>query len=80
MGMFPFIKEAGEKLFGIGEAKASQEVAKVNSAPMNIDAANMAAAGIADNVAKMNLTADGFAIVFDGASSTMIVLGMADTQ
>jgi len=64
MGMFSFIKEAGEKLFGIGEAKASQEVAKVNSAPMNIDAANMAATAIADYVAKMNLTADGFGYCF----------------
>ena len=28
MGMFSFIKEAGKKLFGIGEAKATREVAK----------------------------------------------------
>jgi len=28
MGMFSFIKEAGENFFGIGEAKATQEVVK----------------------------------------------------
>ena len=28
MGMFSFIKEAGQKLFGIGEAKATEAVAK----------------------------------------------------
>jgi hypothetical protein len=78
MGMFSFIK-AGEKLFGIGEAKASQEVAKVDSTPLTIDAANKTAAAIADYVAKMNLTADGLTIVFDGASSTVIVQGTADT-
>jgi hypothetical protein len=30
MGMFSFIKEAREKLFGIGEAKATQELAKAD--------------------------------------------------
>ena len=81
MGMFSFIKEAGEKLFGIGEAKAAQEVAKADPTPVNLDAANKAAAAaIADYVAKMGLTADGLAIGFDAASSTVIVQGMADTQ
>ena len=81
MGMFSFIKEAGEKLFGIGEAKAAEEVAKKDPTPVNVDAANKAAANaIANYVAKMNLKADGLAIGFDGASGTVIVQGMADTQ
>jgi len=81
MGMFSFIKEAGEKLFGIGEAKAAQEVAKAAPTPVNLEAANKAAAAaIADYVAKMNLTAEGLTIGFDAASSTVIVQGMADTQ
>ena len=79
MGMFSFIKEAGEKLFGIGQAKAAQEVAEAAPTPVNLDAANKAAA-IADYVAKMNLTAEGLTIGFDAASSTVIVQGMADTQ
>jgi nucleoid-associated protein YgaU len=81
MGLFSFIKDAGEKLFGIGEAKATEEVAKKDPTPVNVDAANKAAANaIAGYVAKMNLTADGLAIGFDGASGTVIVQGMADTQ
>ena len=81
MGLFSFIKDAGEKLFGIGEAKAAEEVAKKDPTPVNLDAANKAAAkAISDYVAKMNLSADGLDIGFDGASGTVIVQGMADTQ
>ncbi len=81
MGMFSFIKEAGEKLFGIGEAKAADEIAKKTPTPVNIDAANKAAAAaIANYVAKMNLSAQDLTIGFDGASGTVIVQGMADTQ
>ena len=81
MGLFTFIKEAGEKLLGIGEAKATEEVAKKDPTPVNVDAANKAAANaIAAYVAKMNLTAAGITIGFDGASGTVIVQGMADTQ
>ncbi len=81
MGMFSFIKNAGEKLFGIGEAKAAEVAAKADPTPMNVDAANKAAAdAIANYVKKMNLTADGLDIGFDGASATVIVQGMAATQ
>ncbi|WP_047540832.1 peptidoglycan-binding protein LysM [Methylotenera versatilis] len=81
MGMFSFIKEAGEKLFGIGEAKAAEETAKQAPTPVNVDAANKAAANaIAIYVAKMNLAAQDLTIGFDGASGTVIVQGTADTQ
>lgn len=81
MGMFSFIKEAGEKLLGIGEAKAADVVAKKDPTPVNVDAANKAAANtIAGYVAKMNLSARDLDIGFDGASGTVIVQGMADTQ
>ena len=81
MGMFSFIKNAGEKLFGVGEAKAAEVVAKADPTPVNVDAANQAAANaIAAYVAKMNLTAQDLAISFDAASSTVIVQGMAATQ
>lgn len=81
MGMFSFIKNAGEKLFGTGEAKVADVVAKADPTTVNIDAANKAAAdAIASYVQKMNLTADGLSIGFDGASSTVIVQGMAVTQ
>jgi nucleoid-associated protein YgaU len=81
MGIFSFIKDAGEKLLGIGDAKAAEVVAKKDPTPVNVDAANQAAAkAIAGYVEKMNLTADGLDIGFDGASGTVIVQGMADTQ
>jgi nucleoid-associated protein YgaU len=81
MGMFSFIKSAGEKLFGIGEAKAVEAAAKADPTPVNVDAANKAAANaIADYVKKMGLTAEGLEIGFDGASGTVIVQGMAQTQ
>lgn len=81
MGMFSFIKEAGEKLFGIGEAKAAEEVAKKDPTPVNVDAANIAAAKAIQNyVVKNNLPIDGYDIKFDGASATVIVQGNIDTQ
>lgn len=81
MGLFSFIKEAGEKLFGAGGAKAAEVAAKAAPTPVNMVAVNKAAAkAIADYVAKMNLTADGLDIGFDGASGTVIVQGMAATQ
>lgn len=81
MGMFSFIKSAGEKLFGIGEAKAAEEAAKAEPTADKIAAANAAAANaIAGYVDEMGLTAEGLKIGFDGASSTVIVQGMAETQ
>lgn len=81
MGLFSFIKNAGEKLLGIGEAKAAEATAKADPTPVNVEAANKAAANaIADYVKKMDLTAEGLTIGFDGASATVIVQGMAATQ
>lgn len=81
MGMFSFIKSAGEKLFGIGEAKAADAAAKSDPSPEKVEAANAAAANaIAKYVDEMGLTAEGLKIGFDGASSTVIVQGMAETQ
>lgn len=39
MGLFSLIKEAGEKLFGVGEAKAAEVVAKKDSTPVNVEGA-----------------------------------------
>ena len=44
MGLISFMKEAGEKLFGRGEAKAAQETAAAAPTQANVDAANGAAA------------------------------------
>jgi nucleoid-associated protein YgaU len=81
MGLFSFIKDAGEKLFGVGEAKAAEDVAKKDPTPVNVDAANAAAAkAIKDYIAKNNLPTDGYEIKFDGASATVIAQGDVDTQ
>ncbi|MGB4813192.1 MAG: peptidoglycan-binding protein LysM [Methylophilaceae bacterium] len=81
MGLFSFIKDAGEKLFGTGEAKAADDVAKADPTPVNVDTANQAAANaIAGYVAKMGLSAQGLNIGFDGASGTVIVQGMAESK
>ena len=38
MGMFSFIKEAGEKIFGLGAAKAPEGAAAAASSPEQIEA------------------------------------------
>ncbi|WP_424196504.1 peptidoglycan-binding protein LysM [Ampullimonas aquatilis] len=73
MGLLSFIKEAGEKLFGHGEAQAAE--------PSAADAANQAAgAAIVDYIHKMGLDADGLAVTVDGAVGAVTVAGLADTQ
>jgi len=80
MGLFSFIKEAGEKLFGTGEAEAAETGCLKKPTLVNVEAVNKAAANaIAAYVAKMNLTADGLTIGFDGKSGTVIVQCMAAT-
>ncbi|SDK35185.1 BON domain-containing protein [Methylophilus rhizosphaerae] len=81
MSLFSFIKEAGEKLFGSGETKAAQEAASKAPTPVNVEAANAAAAkAIQDYIAKNNLPTAGYDVKFDGASGTVIVQGNVDTQ
>lgn len=70
MGLFTFIKEAGEKLFGRGAAQAAPDPASTNAA---------AGQAIVDYIAAMNLTAAGLAVTFDGASGTVTVSGEAAT-
>ena len=72
MGMFSFLKDAGQKLFG---AKHEEEVAA------DPGAANMAASqAIVDYISAQGLSANGLAVAFDGASSTVTVSGDAATQ
>ena len=80
MGLFSFIKDAGEKLFGIGDAKAEQ-AAKAEANAEKVAAANQAAAdAIKAYIKKMNLDAENLEIGFDGKTSTVSVAGIADTQ
>jgi nucleoid-associated protein YgaU len=79
MGLMSFIKEAGEKLFGKGEAQAAAKSAE--SDPNQTVAANQAASdAIVDYIHKMNLDAEGLSVAFDGSSGAVTVSGMAKDQ
>ena len=82
MGLIDFVKEAGEKLFGKGQAQAA--MAEVKADPDNaakIQAANAAAGdAILDYIKSQNLSATGLTVTFDGASSTVSVFGVAPDQ
>jgi nucleoid-associated protein YgaU len=79
MSLISFVKEAGEKLFGRGQAQAAMAEAK--SDPTKIAAANAAAGdAILDYIKAQNLSATGLTVTFDGASATASVFGVAPDQ
>jgi nucleoid-associated protein YgaU len=82
MGMIDFVKSAGEKLFGHGQAQAAMvEVQKDPANEAKIAAANGAAGdAILDYIKSQNLSATGLTVTFDGASSTASVFGVAPDQ
>lgn len=81
MGLISFIKEAGEKLFGRGEAKAAQDAAAQAPSPEAVAKANRAAAdAIVAYIGTMGLKVDGLAVEFDGASRTVTVSGQVADQ
>jgi nucleoid-associated protein YgaU len=85
MGIVSFFKEAGEKLFGHKDAEAAAAAAA--QAPSQADlqersaqANRTAATAIEGYIGTQNLSADGLAVEFDGASSTVTVAGVAPDQ
>jgi len=81
MSLISFIKEAGEKLFGKGEAKAAQEAAARDASAANLERLNRAAGdAIASYIASMNLKVDALAVEFDGVSGSVTVSGQAADQ
>ena len=81
MGMFSFIKEAGEKLFGHGEAKAAEAAVAQSPSPENIAALSKAAGdAIATYIGTMNLNVDALDVAFDAPSGTVTVAGIAPDQ
>jgi nucleoid-associated protein YgaU len=82
MGLIDFVKDAGEKLFGRGQAQAA--MAEVKADPNNeakVQAANAAAGdAILDYIKSQNLAATGLTVTFDGATSTVSVFGVARDQ
>lgn len=71
MGLLSFIKEAGEKLFGSGEAKAAAATADANAT---------AAKAIKDYIGAMKLSAENLDVAFDGSTGTVTVSGLANDQ
>jgi len=80
MGLLSFIKEAGEKLFGKGQAQAAMSAAQADpSSQDKAKAANDAAAdAILDYIGGQGLKATGLTVTYDGSAAT--VYGVADTQ
>jgi len=81
MGLMSFFKNAGEKLFGSGEAKAAQEAAAAAPTPEKV-AALSAAAGkaITDYIASQGLNTAGLDVGFDAPSATVTVAGVVSDQ
>ena len=82
MGMFSFIKEAGQKLFGTAEVEKAAVAAAANPAAQpTLDELNSkAAAGITSYIKSQNLGLSGLFVMFDGATGTVTVQGDAPDQ
>ena len=80
MGMFSFIKEAGEKLFKKDKVVAAEQAAKADPTPVNVDAVNDAAAdAIADYINMYDFDVDNLGVKFDGGTGVATVSGSAAT-
>lgn len=81
MGLLSFIKDAGEKLLGIGSAKAAQQAAAAAPTPENIAALSEAAGkAIGDYIEAQGLQVAGLAVAFDAPTSTVTVSGSVADQ
>ncbi len=81
MGLLSFIKSAGEKLFGTGEAKAAEAAVVAAPTPENVAALSRAAGdAILGYIRAQGLPADSLDVAFDAPSSTVTVSGVVDDQ
>ena len=82
MGMFSFIKEAGQKLFGHKEIETAAAAAAADpGAKPTLDELNAKAAeGIKTYIESQNLGVTGLFVMFDGATGAVTVQGEAPTQ
>lgn len=79
MGLFSFIKEAGEKLFGRGEAKAAQDALQQQATAENVKRYNDAAGdAIKAYIDALGLKATGLTVTYADASAA--VYGVAPDQ
>jgi nucleoid-associated protein YgaU len=81
MGLMSFMKEAGEKLFGKGEAHAAQVTAAAAPTPENVAALSKAAGdAIVGYIKAQGLAVDGLDVGFDADSATVTVAGQVADQ
>lgn len=80
MGMISFIKEAGEKLFGIGKSQADAAAVTAPSPEQVADLSETAGQAIATHINSMGLKIEGLDVRFDPASETVTVAGIAPDQ
>ena len=82
MSLISFVKEAGEKLFGRGQAQAAikESTAAPEDAAKSKAANDAAGDAILDYIKAQNLAATGLTVTFDGASSTVSLYGVAPDQ
>ena len=81
MGLMSFIKEAGEKLFGKGEAKSAEAAVASDPSPENVAALSKAAGdAIATYIGTQGLQVDGLDVGFDAPTSTVTVSGSVADQ
>ena len=82
MSLISFVKEAGEKLFGRGNAQAAMKASAASPGDAaKAKAANDAAGdAILDYIKAQNLSATGLTVTFDGATSTVSLYGVAPDQ
>jgi len=86
MGMFSFIKEAGEKLIGIGKAEsasapaATPAAAAPSSADQTAALSNAAGDAIATYINSMGLKVEALDVKYDATSETVTVSGVAPDQ
>ena len=81
MGIFAFIKNVGHELREVSELKVTEALATIGQSSLSVELANEAAANaLADYVKKMDLTAEGLSIKFDGTTASVYVKGLAATQ
>jgi nucleoid-associated protein YgaU len=78
MGLFAFLKDAGQKLFG-KEVKAAEQAAVADPA-RRAEADRAAAAAIENYVQTLGLKITAFTVTFDGASAIAKAYGVADDQ
>ena len=76
MGLFSFIKEAGEKLFGGKEVEQAATSSAPNLAELNAKAGD----AIKTYIEKQNLGLSGLSVAFDGATGKVTLGGNAPSQ